>query len=226
MQVNNLNSLATRWHLSHGKVNALANVLAYSQAFVGDYKYSARQSDFEGWIKCDGRALDKERYRQLYEVIGDAFGETEGENEFLLPDFRGRVPATQGVQGILGDAVGSVTQTLTIDNMPNHNHTGTTSSDGLHTHTTNATGGTLGLAVSDGTNTVTETDPTSGELNVWTPPVGLTVNTDGSHTHAFTTSSVGGGAAFSVMQPTLFGGNMFIYSGVSLALGPGDEEPV
>ncbi len=212
MQVNNLNNLVNRWDISRSKVDALANVMQYTQAFVGDYKYSARQSDFGGWLKCDGRALDKTVYHRLYSVIGNAFGDSE--HEFNLPNFQGRVPGIVNMNNALGDDVGAASHTLTVNQMPSHNHTGTTSSSGDHTHTTNANGGTLGLAVANGFNTVVETDTSGGELNVWTQPQALTVNTAGAHTHTFTTSSVGGGQAFSLMQPTLFGGSMFIYSAV------------
>lgn len=213
MQVNNLNNLANRWDISRNKVDALANAMQYTQAFIGDYKYSARQSDFGGWLKCDGRALDKTLYHKLYSVIGDAFGGNE--YEFNLPDFQGRVAGIVGTTHALGDDVGDALHTLTQDEMPEHNHTGTTSSAGNHTHTTNAVGDSLGLAVSDGQNTVVDTDDTGGELNVWVKPQALAVNSAGAHTHTITTSSVGGGQPFSIMQPTLFGGSMFIYSAVN-----------
>lgn len=118
-----------------------------------------------------------------------------------------------------------------------HDHTGSTGTDGSHTHTTNATGGSLGLVTADGNNTVTSTDFTpNNELNVWTPPATLTVNnaglhthaiasdgfhshaitvdSGGAHTHTFTTNATGLGNAHNNMQPTVFGGYIFIYSGV------------
>ena len=80
------------------------------------------------------------------------------------------------------------------------------------------------MAVADGTNTVTATDTSPNELNVWTTPTALVINSadnhahaitaDGSHTHAITVYANGGGQAHNNMQPTLFGGNMFIFTGV------------
>jgi microcystin-dependent protein len=101
----------------------------------------------------------------------------------------------------LGSTGGAENHTLTTGEMPSHTHTGTTDSGGAHTHSSNATGGSLGLAYSDGNNTVTSADYTNGELNVWTTPRALTINSDGSHTHTFTTGASGAGGAHNNMQP-------------------------
>jgi microcystin-dependent protein len=116
-----------------------------------------------------------------------------------------------------------------------HIHDGGTESSGVHTHTSNAIGGqgNYGLALADGNNTVEDTDSSQGELNVWTTPgaltinengahthnftsnintTGITINSNGSHTHDFTTNATGGGESHNNMQPTLFGGNIFILS--------------
>ena len=134
---------------------------------------------------------------------------------------------------------GSHTHTGTTDNAGSHTHTGTTDNAGSHTHSSNATGGqgNFGLAKADGTNTVIDTDSSQGELNVWRTAGALTINSDGVHQHSFTTASVadhqhtfttasvadhqhtfttqstGSTTPFNVMQPTLFVGNTFIYSG-------------
>lgn len=120
-----------------------------------------------------------------------------------------------------------------------HSHTGYTNAAGEHNHTHNAGGGqnNVGLAVADGSNTVIDTDGSSGELNVWTVPRALHINNSGSHSHTvttdtsaehshmfttsentdhvhtFTSAATGGSQAFNVMQPTLFAGNVFIYTG-------------
>ena len=189
-------------------------------AVVGDYKWSAHNADFLGWMLCDGRTLDRITYNQLYAIIGTSFGSTSSTN-FKLPDCRGKVAGATG-QGLgltnraIGETAGAETQTLAVENLPSHSHTGTTQSSGTHSHTTNANGGQggLGLAIADGTKTVINTDESNGELNVWTLPRALTINQDGAHTHEFTTNATGGGGAFNIMQPTIFLGNVFIYSGV------------
>lgn len=92
--------------------------------YVGDYKFSALDYDFKGWLKCDGRTLSIEDYPQLFNVIGDAFG--GGEGTFQLPNCTGRVPAAIGasVAGShnLGEVVGAETHTLNTDEIPSHSH--------------------------------------------------------------------------------------------------------
>lgn len=208
------------------KITEFINMMGLS---VGDYKWSCKETDFCGWLICDGRSLNREDYPDLFNVIGTTFGSDDCDT-FKLPDLRGRVMAAIGSGSNLtardiGDMTGAEMHTLSVGELPSHNHTGTTGSSGDHTHTTNATGGQggLGLAAANGANTVIDVDSSLGELNVWSTPQALTVNTAGAHTHTFTTNSTGSGNAFSIMQPTLFGANAFIFSGRVIPPVPMDE---
>lgn len=40
-------------------------------------------------LLCDGRAMDKNKYKELFDVIGSNYG--SGPTTFNLPDFRGKV---------------------------------------------------------------------------------------------------------------------------------------
>ena len=187
----------------------------YVSFSVGDYKMSAYNQDNGYWLLCDGRSLQISSYPQLYAIIGTSFGSVDADH-FNLPDFRGRVPGAIG-QGsgltnrTIGDSVGEENVALTVNQLPAHNHTGTTDSSGTHvhsitdtghlhtgitqvagnhTHTSNAVGGqdNYGLALANGSNTVTDTDSSQGELNVWTTPGTLTINNAGDHQHNFTSA--------------------------------------
>ena len=189
-------------------VAQLDEIIRKMNLHVGEYKWSARSHDFGGWLVCDGRALSKTQYKDLFDVIGTTFGEPD-EDSFNLPDYRGKVMAMPGQGADLGDDVGSKTHTLTVGQLPlhthsgtvdsagahihtastaaagSHNHGGNTGTAGSHTHTTNATGGQggVGLVTANGYNTVIDTDTSQGELNVWTTPIPLTVDAAGAHNH-------------------------------------------
>ena len=207
--------------VSHGTRSAFSNSQISPNAYdyiIGDLKMSCVNNDLFGWLKCDGRSLSKTTYNNLYAVLGNTYGSTT--YTFNLPDCRGQVLGTVG-QGsgltnrVIGTYVGAETHTLTVPQIPAHTHTGITTTSGAHIHGSNAVGTTIGLCISDGTNTVINTDPSSGELNVWTVPRALNINNTGStHSHAFTTDSTSGDQAHNNMQPTLFIGYTYIYSGV------------
>lgn len=195
-----------------------ATLNAHQKPSVGDTKLSAVNTDHLGWLLCDGRLVNVSDFYFLFDVIGYSFGGSG--SQFRLPEAAGRVPGAIGAGTALtfrglGDSIGEETHTLTVSELASHTHTGTTSSNGSHSHVTNATGGqgNLGLCIADGTNTATTSDSSLGELNIFTTPRALNVNSNGLHNHTFTTDVEGSNVAHNNIQPTLFVGNMFIYSG-------------
>jgi len=199
---------------------------AHQKPTVGDYKYSAVGIDHLGWLTCDGRSVNVSDYQLLFNVIHYSFGGSG--NSFNLPNPAGRVPGFVGAGAGLtarsiGSNVGAETHTLTVGEMPTHNHTGTTSNatTGI---TTNATGPTpggsgYGLIYQDGSNTQNGSVNNGAEPNLYQASIALNI-TDPGHNHLFTTSNTGGSNAHNNMQPTLFIGNMFIYSGKLLQTNP------
>jgi microcystin-dependent protein len=52
-----------------------------------------------GWLLCNGDAVSRTTYADLFAVIGTTFGTGDGSTTFNVPDFRGRVPAGDGGTG-------------------------------------------------------------------------------------------------------------------------------
>lgn len=78
-----------------------------------------------GWLKCDGRAVSRASYPELFHAIGTTYGVGDNISTFNLPNLVGRVAVGQGGTGTfssLGAAGGSETVTLTADQMPVHTH--------------------------------------------------------------------------------------------------------
>lgn len=183
---------------------------AHQKPSVGDTKMSALGIDHLGWLICDGRLLNISDFTFLFNVLGYAFGGSG--SQFRLPDPSGRVPGAIGsgtglTARALGDSVGEEEHTLTIAEMPSHNHGGTTGSTSLDLTQT---------SLVTGINTTTERSTASAGLSS-TYVTGVTATTvDPSITpnpHNHTIASQGGDQPHNNMQPTLFMGNMFIYSG-------------
>ena len=46
----------------------------------------------EGWLFCDGAAISRTRYENLFNAIGEIYGAGDSSTTFNLPDLRGRFP--------------------------------------------------------------------------------------------------------------------------------------
>lgn len=79
-----------------------------------------------GWLECNGQSVSRAAYPELFGVLSVTFGALDG-THFNLPDLRGRVPVGAGTgTGLslreIGDNGGEERHTLTIAEMPEHNH--------------------------------------------------------------------------------------------------------
>jgi len=61
-----------------------------------------------GYLLCNGAAVSRTIYANLFAVIGTTFGPGNGSTTFNLPDFRGIFPRGSGTNEILGSVGGSV----------------------------------------------------------------------------------------------------------------------
>lgn len=127
-----------------------------------------------GWLVCNGAAISRTTYADLFVAIGTLWGVGDGSTTFNLPDLRDRVFIGAGSAYAVGATGGATT----------HNHTNpNTSADGDHAHTNPSTDSVGGHThgISQGT------DVTSGV----TGPAVFTVSHQ-SHTHGGATGSAGG----------------------------------
>ncbi len=93
---------------------------------IAEIRMFAGNFNPRSWAFCQGQVLSIAQNTALFALLGTTFG-GNGQTTFQLPDFRGRVAVGTG-QGpglsnvVLGEVAGSPTTTLTINNLPAHNH--------------------------------------------------------------------------------------------------------
>lgn len=88
---------------------------------IGTIAMFGAERDPEGWMRCDGRLLERNAYSKLFAAIGTAYGFTSASN-FRLPDIRDRSAVGTGNSYRIGDKGGSNSVTLSVDQMPAHTH--------------------------------------------------------------------------------------------------------
>jgi microcystin-dependent protein len=171
-----------------------------------------------GWLLCYGQEISRVTYAALFAAIGTLFGIGDGVTTFRIPDCRGRVRAGQddmggssanrltgSISGLDGDILGAVggveSTTLSISQMPYHNHGGATGYvSANHTHQ---------YLYAANTSYPVQSGYGAG---VWS---GVTYLNSGSESanHYHSISAQGDGLGHTNMQPTIIF-NTIIYAGV------------
>lgn len=101
-----------------------------------------------GWANADGQLLPINSNQALYSLYGTTYG-GDGRTTFALPDLRGRVPIHTGTgPGLtsrpLGSRSGQENVTLTLNELPSHNHSASLRGEGQTTaDSANPAGNTL-----------------------------------------------------------------------------------
>ena len=143
---------------------------------AGTIIQSAAINEPAGWLDCNGRVLSVVVYADLFNAIRYTYGGVYSGSDlsFNIPDMQGRVGIGAGAgSGLtartLGVSGGAETHTLNEGEMP------------AHSHSSNATGGSIGLITSNGNHTAaTGLDSSTGEPNLFAGIPALTINTTGS----------------------------------------------
>lgn len=82
-----------------------------------------------GWLACNGQAVSRTAYADLFSIIGTQFGEGDGSTTFNVPDLNQyRVPIgydrseEQSERGNIGTTGGEEKHTMTINELVEHSH--------------------------------------------------------------------------------------------------------
>jgi microcystin-dependent protein len=89
--------------------------------FLGEIKITAFNFPPKGWAQCNGQLLPINQNQALFSILGTTYG-GNGQTNFALPDFRGRIPIHMGSDFTLGQRGGQETHTLIMSEMPAHTH--------------------------------------------------------------------------------------------------------
>lgn len=192
-----------------------------------------------GWLLCDGSAVSRTTYADLFTAIGVTYGAGNGSTTFNVPDARGRAiygKAVSGTGSALGEQFGSMSHTHTqpthTHSQPTHTHTGpshthtgpshthdvsgTSGAGGSHSHSVGGTtGSTTGTAIGqEGTGSSFEY-----VIKSHTHSFADTSSAAGSHSHSFSDTSSAGGTGATGAAGT---GNTGAGGGDTTGAGGGD----
>lgn len=178
-----------------------------------------------GFLVCDGSAISRTTYSDLFDTIGITYGSGDGTTTFNIPNLVGRVAVGTSNDMTLGSTGGSESVTLTVNELPSHVHEIAQHGHGntivaqlpelTHNVTTqpafnyNRPNGTASVInASDGNSARSGTS--SANASIVTncsvedhPATACTMTGEIDYSDPFNTSSVGSGNAHNNMQPFL-----------------------
>lgn len=162
--------------------------------FLGEIKLFAGNFAPRSWAYCDGQLLPISQYSALFSILGTTYG-GDGRTTFALPDLRGRVPVgPRNGPGLStyreGQKGGREDITLTINELPNHTHSATATTD-IHVNDTGGEDDPEGNFLGGGGPAVYSSSTNGNKLN------------DAAATTVTTVGSTGGQRPYNNLQPFL-----------------------
>jgi microcystin-dependent protein len=98
-----------------------------SEPFLSEIKIVSFNFAPKGWALCNGQFLPINQNQALFALLGTTYG-GNGQTTFALPNLRGQVPIHMGNGHTLGEAAGSTSVTINIQQLPTHLHAAQASS--------------------------------------------------------------------------------------------------
>lgn len=168
---------------------------------IGGIMMFAATAPPEKWLVCEGQAISRATYSELFAVIGEAYGSGDFSTTFNIPNFIDRSPMGTGgdFTGFPGATFGEHEITLTEFQMPQHDHP---LFDPGHDHRIPKRSATVDATKNNPT-------PAANTDNLATP----TMRTDSAVT-GITMGFAGDGLPHGNVHPVL-GVTFLIYTGVS-----------
>ena len=149
----------------------------------------------ENWLVCNGQAVSRTEYADLFSVLGVTYGSGDGSTTFNLPNIQGRTligKSSEEDYSVLGKTGGEKQHSLTVQEMATHSHSGLTGiAKTPFMRAVEVPGGNVvsNHTVSNGSGAYKDVGGGSSDFP------------GANHYHDFATNEVGEGKAFSIVQP-------------------------
>lgn len=149
----------------------------------------------ENWLVCNGQAVSRTEYEDLFNVLGTTYGSGDGSTTFNLPNIQGRTligKSSEEDYSVLGKTGGEKQHSLTVQEMATHSHSGSTGiAKTSFMRAVEVPGGNVASnhTVSNGSGAYKDVGSGSSDFP------------GANHYHDFVTNEVGEGKAFSIVQP-------------------------
>jgi microcystin-dependent protein len=87
---------------NNDKLNLVAGGTLYADSPIGSILPYGGANAPSGWLLCQGQAVSRTTYSDLFSAIGTTFGSGDGSTTFNLPDLRDKAVMGAGTNGVLG----------------------------------------------------------------------------------------------------------------------------